>query len=138
MISLQLFRIVATIFAADYKHFKQLYDRVYITTIRYIFPTIQIVGQIVQMYIDLRNIFWWLYKRRQIFIFNKSRWGRCSLGIKLFIKKSRRKIILRTASKHFIEGASVTCWFKRGAKWVPSRFLIFGRFYSFFFMNSQR
>ena len=35
------------------RHFKQLYERVYITTIRYIFPTIRIVGRIVQMYTDL-------------------------------------------------------------------------------------
>ena len=37
------------------RHFKQLYERVYITTIRYIFPTILIIGRIVQMYADLKN-----------------------------------------------------------------------------------
>ena len=37
------------------RHFKQLYERVYITTVRYIFPTIRIVDRIVQMYTDLKK-----------------------------------------------------------------------------------
>ena len=36
------------------RRFKQLYERVCITTIRYIFPTIRIVGRTVQMYTDLK------------------------------------------------------------------------------------
>ena len=35
---------------------RQLYERVHITTIRYIFPTIRIVGRILQMYTDLQRI----------------------------------------------------------------------------------
>ena len=38
------------------RRFKQLYERVYITTICYIYPTIRIAGQIIQMYIDLKEI----------------------------------------------------------------------------------
>ena len=57
MVSLQFFRIVATIFAAVNQAFKQLYDRVDITKIRYIFPTIRILGRIVQMYTDLTAFF---------------------------------------------------------------------------------
>ena len=38
------------------RHFKQLYERVYITAILNIFPTIRIVGRIAQMYTDLNEI----------------------------------------------------------------------------------
>ena len=52
-------KLVGRCFLALLNKVKQLYQRVYITTISYIFPTIRTVGQMVQMYTDHNCFVFW-------------------------------------------------------------------------------
>ena len=74
-----------------------------------------------------------------IFLY-KSRCGKCSLEVKLFIKQSQSRVY---AERSYLSHQAISSNlqkdqvqlinFQRGAKWVPSRFSIFDGFYFFFF-----
>ena len=68
-----------------WQEFKQFW------TIRYIFPTIQIVGRIVQMYTDLQMLYWNIsyFKKAKLFTFTK--YLSCE---HVFIRENERLLLL--------------------------------------------